>query len=86
MIDLVAMDGTLRRRGGKAPDASARNLDHLCPRIEGFEEVMIVAHLAGYGLAPHGPASRNFGAEGEGLSLYLDDPDGNILELKGPAS
>jgi glyoxylase I family protein len=26
-----------------------------------------------------------FGAEGEGPSLYLFDPEGNVVELKGPA-
>ncbi|WP_380875061.1 hypothetical protein [Sphingomonas sp. DBB INV C78] len=28
-------------------------------------------------------ASR-YGAEGEGPSIYLSDPEGNMLELKGP--
>ncbi len=83
MIDLVAVDGPLGRRGGAAAGAGARNLDHLCLRVEPFDEAALVAHLAAHGLAPHGPATRNFGAEGDGLSLYLDDPDGNTIELKG---
>ena len=64
---------------------SGRNLDHLCLRIEPFDEAAIVRHLAAHGLAPHGPASSNFGAEGDGPSLYLGDPDGNTVELKGPS-
>jgi catechol 2,3-dioxygenase-like lactoylglutathione lyase family enzyme len=86
MIDLVAVCGPLGRKGGSAPSADGRNLDHLCLRVEPFDEAAIVAHLAEHGIAPHAPASRNFGAEGDGLSLYFDDPDGNTIELKGPSA
>ena len=85
MIDLVAVDGKLGLRGGSAAGSEGRNLDHLCLRIEPFDEAAIVRHLAAHGLAPHGPASSNFGAEGDGPSLYLGDPDGNTVELKGPS-
>ena len=63
-----------------------RNVDHLCLRIEPFDETAVRAHLAHFGIAPAGPAEINFGAEGDGLSLYFQDPDGNTIELKGPAS
>lgn len=86
MIDLIAIDGRLGARGGAAPGREGRNLDHLCLRIEPFDEMGIVRHLAGYGLQPQGPASHNFGAEGDGPSLYFSDPDGNTIELKGPAA
>ena len=86
MIDLVAVDGKLGARGGEAPGAGGRNVDHLCLRIDDFDEAAIIKHLAAHGIAPHGPASRNFGAEGDGLSLYFDDPDGNAIELKGASS
>lgn len=86
MIDLVAVDGRLGRKGGAAPEVGGRNLDHLCLRIEPFDEAAIVAHLADHGITPHATASFNFGAEGEGLSLYFNDPDGNTIELKGPAA
>lgn len=85
MVDLVAIDGKLGRAGGEGPRAEGRNVDHLCLRIEPFSEDAIVEHLAKFGVQPRGPASSNFGAEGEGLSLYFGDPDGNIIELKGPA-
>lgn len=85
MIDLVAVDGPLGTRGGPAPGAQARNVDHLCLRVEPFVEAELVAHLARHGVVPHGPASDNFGAEGTGPSLYFSDPDGNTIELKGPA-
>lgn len=85
MVDLVSIDGPLGRVGGEGPKAEGRNVDHLCLRVEPFDEQRIVAHLAEYGVVPKGPASTNFGAEGEGLSLYFCDPDGNVIELKGPA-
>lgn len=83
MIDLVSVDGVLGRRGGAAPAKEARNMDHLCLRMEPFDERALIAHLGQHGLAPFGSAEVNFGAEGDGLSLYLADPDGNVIELKG---
>lgn len=84
MLDLVAIDGKLGRLGGEGPKVEGRNVDHLCLRVEPFDEQRIVAHLRENSVAPRGPASTNFGAEGEGLSLYFCDPDGNVIELKGP--
>ncbi|WP_374603924.1 VOC family protein [Niveibacterium sp.] len=84
MIDLVALDGPLGRLGGAAAGAEGRNVDHLCLRVEPFDEAALRTHLAAHGITPHGPAEMNFGAEGDGLSLYVDDPDGNRIELKGP--
>jgi glyoxylase I family protein len=84
MIDLVDVEGELGRRGGAAPGQDARNVDHVCLRVEPFDETSLRQHLMARGVIPIGPASRNFGAEGDGLSLYVRDPDGNIIELKGP--
>lgn len=86
MIDLVSVEGRLGSRGGAAAGQEARNLDHLCLRIEPFNEADLVAHLRKHGLAPLGSAEVNFGAEGDGLSLYFHDPDGNAIELKGPSA
>ena len=86
MIDLVAVEGMLGLAGGAGPAMEGRNVDHLCLRVEPFDELGIVQHLAAQGVEPRGPATRNFGAEGVGFSLYFSDPDGNVIELKGPAS
>lgn len=86
MIDLISVDGPLGVAGGAAPGSQGRNLDHLCLRIEPFDEDELVRHLQACGASPHGPASENFGAEGQGLSLYFSDPEGNVIELKGPAT
>ncbi len=68
--------------------ASARtggvNIDHLCLRIEPFNAAAIASHLAAHGVHCGEQASR-YGAEGRGPSIYLNDPEGNGVELKGPA-
>lgn len=83
MIDLVPVDGKLGRMGGAAPGAEGRNLDHLCLRVEPFDEAALRAHLAQHGVDA-GPSESRYGAEGEGPSIYLQDPEGNTVELKGP--
>jgi glyoxylase I family protein len=83
LIDLVTIDGKLGRAGGAAPGAEGRNLDHFCLRIEPFEEATIRSQLARHGHGAGGVESR-YGAEGEGPSIYLVDPEGNGIELKGP--
>jgi catechol 2,3-dioxygenase-like lactoylglutathione lyase family enzyme len=60
-----------------------RNMDHFCLRLEPFDAEAIAAHLRRHGVTPGDVASR-YGAEGQGPSIYLDDPDGNLVELKGP--
>jgi catechol 2,3-dioxygenase-like lactoylglutathione lyase family enzyme len=84
LIDLVPVDGKLGRLGGAAPGKEGRNLDHLCLRVEPFDADAIRTHLAAHGVAAGETASR-YGAEGEGPSIYLDDPEGNMVELKGPS-
>lgn len=85
MIDLISVGGRLGRMGGAAPGAEGHNQDHLCLRIDPFDEAAIVDHLRRIGAAPRGTATINFGAEGEGPSLYVADPEGNVIELKGPS-
>lgn len=84
MIDLVAVDGPLGKKGGAAPGSEGRNMDHLCLRIEPFDQDAIVAHLKAHGV-PVGEIHRRFGAEGNGISIYVTDPEGNTVELKGPS-
>jgi glyoxylase I family protein len=86
MIDLISVEGALGSRGGPAAGAQGRNLEHLCLRIEPFDEAALREHLKMHGVVVDGQVSSNLGAEGDGLSLYLRDPDGNGVELKGPAS
>lgn len=69
-------------------DASAappdgRNMDHFCLTVLPFDPEAIRAHLAAHGVATESP-KRRYGAEGFGPSIYLADPEGNTVELKGP--
>ena len=82
LIDLVSVDGTLGRMGGAAPGKEARNLDHFCLSIENFNEEAIRAHLNAHGIAP-GELKSRYGADGQGPSFYISDPEGNVVELKG---
>ena len=83
LIDLVDVNGELGQKGGAAPGAEARNMDHFCLRIDPFDEAQIRAHLRAHGVEA-GELSTRYGAEGDGPSLYIQDPEGNTVELKGP--
>lgn len=83
LIDLVAVDGEIGRRGGGAPGAGGRNMDHFCLRIEPFDPGALSAQLIRHGVVP-GEIKLRYGADGQGPSLYLSDPEGNVVELKGP--
>ena len=43
----------------------------------------LIALLESRGASP-GTVESRYGAEGLGPSLYLADPEGNVIELKGP--
>ena len=78
LIDLVTLDGPL---GAGEPPGAGRNLEHFCVTIAPYEESALISWLADRGVPVREPASR-YGAEGEGRSFYIEDPDGNHLELK----
>ena len=83
LIDIVPADetelaGASRRNGGA-------NLDHLCLKVVPFDGTAIAKHLAGHSVAC-GAETLRYGAEGKGPSVYLQDPEGNGIELKGPST
>ncbi len=75
LLDLIAGE-----RGSGAP-----NMDHLCFRVEPFDRDAIVRKLAPFDISV-GETVERYGAEGNGPSVYFDDPEGNQIELKGPPS
>lgn len=84
LIDLVSVDGPIGRHGGAAPGAEGRNMDHVCLRVEDYDEAAILAHLRAHGVRI-GELGMRYGAKGIGPSIYCFDPEGNMVELKGPA-
>lgn len=84
LIDLVDVKGELGRKGGAAPADGGRNMDHLCLRIDPWVSNDIHAYLKSCGVDA-GPVERRNGAEGEGPSIYFNDPEDNMIEFKGPA-
>lgn len=85
MIDLVSLDGPLGRAGGAAAGVEGRNMDHLCLRVDPFDVDELTRYFEALGVAPAEVRTR-FGAEGDGLSFYIRDPEGNRVEIKGPAA
>ena len=84
LIDVVGIDGELGRMGGAPPGREGRNLDHFALRIERLDPAALRAHLRCHGV-DMGAVKPRYGAEGEGPSVYIEDPEGNVIELKGPA-
>lgn len=67
----------------KEGEADGRNMDHYAVQIESMDVEALCAHLRRHGVDP-GEVRRRYGAEGYGSSIYVTDPDGNTVELKGP--
>ncbi len=86
LIDLVPVDSPLGRAGGAAPpsaEAGGRNMDHFALQVASFDEASIRRHLERHGIEA-GDVGTRYGAQGNGPSMYVRDPDGNTVELKGP--
>ena len=83
LIDIVGVNSEIGRAGGPAPGEGGRNMDHFCVRVEPFNEDAIREHLGKHGVVASRLETR-YGAEGNGPSIYIQDPEGNTVELKGP--
>ncbi len=82
LVDIVDVQGRLGQEGGNPPDHEAQNMDHFCLQISPWNEEAIIAHLETHGVEV-GEVESRYGARGNGPSLYIKDPEGNSLELKG---
>jgi catechol 2,3-dioxygenase-like lactoylglutathione lyase family enzyme len=82
LIDLVDASGPLGQQGGDQPDHAAPNMDHVCFQLQPWDADAIKEHLERHGIEADNVAPR-YGATGVGPSMYLRDPEGNTVELKG---
>ena len=83
LIDIVPVDSELGRLGGKAPSQDGRNLEHFCLKVE-VDEANLLQYLSEHGIEC-GDAELRYGAAGFSKSVYISDPEGNVVELKTPA-
>jgi catechol 2,3-dioxygenase-like lactoylglutathione lyase family enzyme len=83
LIDIVPADAP--GPAGGTSGSGVANLDHLCLRVDPFDAGAIARHLGAHGTAC-GPEASRYGAQGQGPSVYLTDPEGNGVELKGPVA
>lgn len=81
LIDLVDVDSELGRVGGRPPGREGRNLEHFCLRVEAMGETELTGYLQSRQVEV-GEFARRYGADGFGNSVYIDDPDGNTVELR----
>ena len=82
LIDLLDVNSEFGRKSGDAPDHGAPNMDHVCLRVSPWDDATIEAHLKTHDVS-FGPIADRYGSDGNGPSLYLKDPEGNSVELKG---
>lgn len=81
LIDLVTVDSALGKHGGGPPSQDGRNVDHVCLQIAPIPEGDLIACLESHGVG-HSEFASRYGAQGFGCSIYVDDPEGNVVELK----
>ncbi|HVA41451.1 MAG TPA: VOC family protein [Candidatus Binataceae bacterium] len=74
MVDLVPA-AEPRAEGG-------RNVDHICLGVEIADLGDAVTYLRAQAVEIAGEPAMRYGARGMGLSIYVRDPEGNVVELK----
>ncbi|MFZ0679098.1 VOC family protein [Candidatus Binatus sp.] len=74
MIDLVPASGPRVEAG--------LNVDHVCIGIEAGDMNEVARYLREFSIEVMGEPAMRYGAHGAGLSIYVRDPEGNVVELK----
>jgi catechol 2,3-dioxygenase-like lactoylglutathione lyase family enzyme len=81
LIDIVAVDSELGRAGGGPPGSSGNNLDHFCLELQDIGQSELREWLVSKGVEVS-PFETRYGAGGFAASIYIEDPDGNTVELR----
>ncbi len=63
-------------------ESKNNTIDHFCILLDNFDETDIKVHLKSFGVECS-EIEMNYGSSGYGPSIYIHDPDGNKVELKG---
>jgi glyoxylase I family protein len=82
LIDLVEYTST-EGAWAKPEIAGGRNMDHVALATGPWDPDALRAHLAAHRIEIVEEGTR-YGAKGDGYSVYVKDPAGNTVELKGP--
>jgi glyoxylase I family protein len=83
LIDIVPVNSPLGKEGGPPPGEQGHNMDHVCLQLSPFNGPEILQFLDAQGVS-RSDIERRYGAKGFGPSIYIYDPEGNRVELKGP--
>ena len=79
LVDVASEQGAWARPAVEG----GRNMDHVCIATGDWDEAAMRAHLAANDI-PVVEEGIRYGARGDGLSFYVSDPFGNVIELKRP--
>jgi len=86
LVDLIDIAGRLGRAAGDTTGATAgattANLNHMCLRVAAFDLEEVRRQLERHGVEV-GEIRERYGSTGSVTSIYLRDPEGNGLELRG---
>ncbi len=81
LIDLVRVDSKIEKLGGGPPSKTENNVDHFCLQLKMISEEGIKSHLESHNISV-GEFADRYGAQGTGRSIYINDPEGNTVELR----
>ncbi len=76
IIDLFATDQAPIGKDG------VKNQDHFCMVIEPTDMDELKERFEALGVEIQGGPGKRWGAHGDGISLYVYDPDNNVVELR----
>lgn len=82
MIDLIWLEGRMGKLGGAERRVEARNMHHVCLAYEPYDSSALFTYLDEHKIEHSAMPQDNLGAEGQGASVYLADPDENLIEIK----